>query len=92
MTEAEEAEYSGGGVGGGGGACGGACGGELVGGWGGTHLAALQRLEPARQQVVETVELLQRGAIPQRAEPAWLGLGLRLGLGLAFGFGFRVGL
>ena len=88
MTVRQRRRSSGGGVGG----VGGACGGALVGWWCGTHLAALQRLEPARQQVVETVELLQRGAIPQRAEPAWLGLGQRLGLGLALGFGFRVGL
>ena len=41
----------------------------------GTDLAVLQRLEPARQLVVEAVELLCRVLGPR------LGLGLGLGLG-----------
>ena len=41
----------------------------------GIHLAVLQRLEPARQLVVEAVELLCTGLGPR------LGSGLRSGLG-----------
>ena len=49
MTEAEEAEYSGGGVGGVGGACWWCVGGGVGCG---AHLAALQRLEVAADAVI----------------------------------------